>query len=1113
MMILLALLAVGLLSLSSLALRISGSGKDQAIAQANARLSLQLALSQLQLLAGSDTRVTAPASSVTSVDGPDQLHGVWRSWEGTDHDSRTGLPIAPDYGSKLDEGDIEGTGDGKFLGWLISGDGADRGVVSPASLQEAGNTVPLLSGGTLGSSSDKEVHLVPTQLESGGAIAWWTSGENTKARLKPYETPDGNFGASEQLQVSPGPSGSAFNIEDHSKAGKAITRNSLNFLNRDGTDKPSQYFHDLTPYSKGLLTNTANGGWRRDLSLWAEEWDDVSEGFPSFTLSPGKTWSSGKSNKSSRTNPLIYPWSRWTRFPFQNSVSWSALADFATQYKQLESSGNPIAVIDDSTAFQQDQANQQWELTDTVRRMPVVARIHTVFSLSSRSVGGGNFQPSVVVNPVITMWNPYDVALDMSWRSNFRMSMTMASPFSIRFKLGTSEQLKSLQALGVKSLNIPTGTPSSRWMPGEVRVFSPTGGETIENESGSVVNYDVGCNPAGGIRYNIPGLQNKEGSETLSATEAVLKAIHNGPNVQGTGVYYTNKRASSRVANPPNTANKSCLLDDLPSAKKMLGEDLTLTGISGTLQTLSRTPKPFLTVASTQRYARDVNDQMANIVVNGIHNMNPAVGYMITANGEQNTTPLVERMDPYPFNILLFRVNSYSAPEMPSGLSGDPEGYLGSGFTSGDGLSNLILLEVPKSPLRSIGDLQHFNVNKCNSWPPYTLNAMGNSRGTPFIESDKIRVSTTGGGAASESLVGHDHSYAFNHLMLDDWFVSSIAPEMTPWSRRERRSVEDVYTDHLSGEDALPNHNYKPATPLSESEAGSVATNFLRDTDAWQKVAGELEAEGMFNINSTSELAWEMLLKRHFGDEDGEMLVLNGSRTSLEDGAGSPYPRTILGSDPAGAPGGFSLLSKQQRFSDDQVEALAREIVVEIKKRGPFLSLSEFFNRQLSGDDELANAGAVESALLRLSEGESSENPYEELQASFSEKASATDVAGGNLTYPFEKAAEGSPAYGFPGWTRQADILRPISGILSARDDTFTIRAYGDARDANNNIVSKAWCEAVVQRKAEFVDRSAGSGDDKYTLPSESTLNSEANHRFGRRFEIVQFRWLKSEEI
>ncbi|MCP5537950.1 MAG: hypothetical protein H7A51_17165 [Akkermansiaceae bacterium] len=1122
-MVLLVMIALALLSLSTLTIRSTEADKNQKTAQANARLSLMMAMSRLQLLAGSDTRVTAPSSVLASGGGgygSPASYGVWRSWEGEDHDPASGLPVAPDYASKLQDADDSGAGGGKFLGWLVSGEEADNAASSPPHLQQGANTVALLSDGTLGTNSASEVHLQPTPVENGGSYAWWITGENTKARLKPTVAAAGKFAATEQIQISPGPSGSAFNIADATHADRAITRHSLDFLRKNDTAMPSEYFHDLTAYSSGLLTNVANGGWKRDLSLFAENFDSIPEDFPSFTLRPGKVWTSGKYNSSSSSNPLIYSWSNWSRSPFQNSVSWAALADFATQYKQLKSSGNAVAVIEDSTEYQRVQDNQQWEMTDTVRRMPVVARIHTVFSLSAKKISDDVYQPCVVVNPVVTMWNPYDVALDMSWRANFYMDVTMASPFSIRFELNDVKKVKSLEAIGLKNLYIPTGSPSSTWLPGEVRVFSPSGGETVENET-NVLRYDIGCNPAGGVQYNIPGLANAAGSDSLSATEALLVAIHNGPNVEGTGVYYTLKRATSRLTRPPNTANKSCLLDDLTNAQRMLGQNLTLTGVKDSLHSLSSNPKPFLTVAMTMRYARDVNDQMSNIIVNGIHNMNPAVGYMVTADEDQNATPLLDRFDPYPFNVLLYRVNDYTDPNMPSGIMLDPEGYVGSGFKSNDGLSNLILLEVPKRPLVSIGDLQHFNVNKCNHWPPYTLNALGNSRTSPFIESDKIRVSQTSG-----RVVGHDHSYAFNHLMLDDWFVSSLTPEMQEWSSSEARGIEEVYAKHLSGEKHLPHHYYKPASPVSASQAATTAAGFLGDKDAWQKVAAELEVEGMFNINSTSELAWAMILKRAFGTgssaaENGGVLTLADSTpgtanpsTTLEDGDGSPFPRTTLISDGSAGNAAQTILSQHKRFTDEQITALAREIVVEIKKRGPFLSLSEFFNRQLAYDKDLALAGAVESALMRLASSYNSENPFQDLQRNFTDTASTHNLLGEALSYPFPEAAEGNPAYGFPGWTRQADVLRPISGILTARDDTFTIRAYGDARDpVTHKILARAWCEAVVQRKADYLDSSASGGDNKYTLPSDSTLNSAVNRRFGRAFEIIQFRWLASDEV
>ena len=66
--------------------------------------------------------------------------------------------------------------------------------------------------------------------------------------------------------------------------------------------------------------------------------------------------------------------------------------------------------------------------------------------------------------------------------------------------------------------------------------------------------------------------------------------------------------------------------------------------------------------------------------------------------------------------------------------------------------------------------------------------------------------------------------------------------------------------------------------------------------------------------------------------------------------------------------------------------------------------------------------------------------------------------------------------------------------MLSARSDSFIIRAYGEAVDRSGRVTARAWCEAVVERDREFVD----SADKAETLPA--SLTRDANKTFGRRF-------------
>jgi Tfp pilus assembly protein PilX len=76
LMMLLVIVAVGLLSLSSIRLRASAHGETAAIARANARLALQLAIGTLQTEAGPDQRITATADQLIGTDATQLYAGT-----------------------------------------------------------------------------------------------------------------------------------------------------------------------------------------------------------------------------------------------------------------------------------------------------------------------------------------------------------------------------------------------------------------------------------------------------------------------------------------------------------------------------------------------------------------------------------------------------------------------------------------------------------------------------------------------------------------------------------------------------------------------------------------------------------------------------------------------------------------------------------------------------------------------------------------------------------------------------------------------------------------------------------------------------------------------------
>ena len=468
--------------------------------------------------------------------------------------------------------------------------------------------------------------------------------------------------------------------------------------------------------------------------------------------------------------------------------------------------------------------------------------------------------------------------------------------------------------------------------------------------------------------------------------------------------------------------------------------------------------------------------------------------------------------DPY-YKWDYYALNGHYGPGFPES-TGD-HSYIGMGLGASDGLTHLIAAELPVQPLQSLAELQHFDITHTNPTHPYAFNAIANSHAYGSFQSSEVKI-INNQVTQNKKPYCLDHSYLANHLLFDDWFVSSIAPETSAWSSTISRSHQEVYQEHLQQIAPLPNHAYRPSIPAaSRSEAESRTNTDLDPTTAWREIASKLEVEGMFNVNSTSIPAWSAIL-RNLRSADVPTVKYSASAWELELDAENqdltPIGRSRVSGSDSDTLGNCPKQGSHTKLSDQQINALAAEIVEQVKLRGPFLSLSEFVNRQLSNDSGLALAGAIEAALLELSSRGGNDNQNKKMRSHFPDQVPNSWInRGSNNKDQFKAASEGYAAYGLPGWLRQADILRSLAPILSVRDDSFVIRSYGDTQDPiTGKTLDRAWCEAVVQRKAEYVD---SKSDNSTTLPSSATLNSDANARFGRQFEIVSFRWLSADEI
>jgi len=521
-MSLLIVITLGLLSLSSIETRTSVSLTNIELARANARIALVTAIGQLQSLTGPDTRVTA--SSRIFDEENVVVTGVWRSWEGTDHDE-TGMPIIPAYDLKKETGDPaalpeDSDGQGRFLGWLGSTK-VDQSVddLSDFSKTESDGFIKMLGDGSVIDEADM-VYVKPTMVDdSKGAIAYWMSGDNMKAMINVdrEESPDSPIAWQKRARSNGRADAETFELElidDENNRHVASTK-SLEFVNQEADVKK---FHELTAFNRGLLINTATGGWKKDLSLMTEQYDELPDAeLPSFTLSPGleQTFSKAQ-NDSHPANPLIYPWSKYRRNPNAAGwaqvppiCSWSSLVDYSLQYKNLTSSS--ASKTEMPVFLAGIGRNSRFGFQDTVRRIPQVARIQWVLSLCSRLDDKGTtetdddkYVPGVMATPVVTLYNPYNVELTVdSFDLWIRQSGIL--PLSFKFVAGSiNTQSTTLLTIagGSQGFTIEINEPFTM-PPGSNKIFS-LNNPTPHDATGANVSISPGYTPQGGFRfYNI----------------------------------------------------------------------------------------------------------------------------------------------------------------------------------------------------------------------------------------------------------------------------------------------------------------------------------------------------------------------------------------------------------------------------------------------------------------------------------------------------------------------------------------------------------------------------------------------------------------------------------
>ena len=425
-------------------------------------------------------------------------------------------------------------------------------------------------------------------------------------------------------------------------------------------------------------------------------------------------------------------------------------------------------------------------------------------------------------------------------------------------------------------------------------------------------------------------------------------------------------------------------------------------------------------------------------------------------------------------------------------VSESPLGHLyqGAGSDPLFGNTRVILFDVPREDLVSLGQLQHASAGRFSYEPSYIA---GNSYANPRIPLNRWRADVTDTYSSglryriNGSFNLYDASYLINQRMWDAHVFTTIPQERDNFTPGE---PEIDYDRLFLGLDLLPNPRFLPYEPRGSAFTADVLRDEGSDENsgAFHHNAGHLLVDGFFNVNSTSVHAWEAFLSGTLGlpvqqvNENGE---ISGFRPPGDGHVRFPRVQAPLGEGMLHDSPDENYWTGFRELTPEEVHELAAAIVGQVRRRGPFLSMGEFVNRMLRNGPE-GHSGALQAAL--------------------------DATVNRNMSANYEFAAGASPGdatqgAGFPGQLLQGDILQALGPIMTVRSDTFTVRAYGETGPSDSPF-SRAWCEVVVQRVPDPV-QSAGE------LSGEDFLRELANpgSPFGRQFRIVSFRWLNEDEI
>lgn len=1081
-LMLLAVIVLGMLSLSTIELRNANLANHRRQAQANARLALTQAIGQLQMAMGPDTRVSASSALVTA-EGQQHWTGVW---DAQAPDGKPWVVRDPNTGGLKDRRLASDYQPGeRVMRWLVSGSsGPDEtgptrvklvGAGSVADPETMGVTVPAVEIATRGQR---------------GKMAWWTGDLGQRANLATQATKDARVaGQAAPEFIGNGPPMTA-NVRN-----RLVSEASVGMLAGDpGWAKT--HFHDFTVHSRGLLTNTRDGGLKQDLRA--------------YFSSDGTLQAEGDSPGLTDTDRLAGPANEleaeaaglpWERNPFRRAAPrfgvlrhWAGLA--------APRAGGPLEAIPPETvavAPPDVLANFQPVRLDGALKssiQPILVEASQWYSFSWFRKPGTDANRRHLrkhLYPKIVLWNPYSVAmttrpmmvlLQVNGRHDFwidgyfpgakgKPGFPVHSPW-LAFDGGRSRDFVSADGslFSSSGYNDPhMGSyyyqiAPTRFAPGECLVFTPEKAGDYRNG----VKEDGGDTNLAGNLLTAGQAPHPERCITISDLpgQPGFAFVPTGISMESTAAHFAlfgmqglrNPAEDLRVILKGMGSEKSVDVDGFDKLPQ-------IAFISGSLQygagTEPVSPWPGSvkipieeTTASPPKLVPDGRTRQGLRLRHGtaspssrtealFANWNPRAAFSLRSPRERFHTG--EGRSGLEDNFWGFGIYERFLPPMDSTATGD---FLSE--KTGENATATILFDLPdeETGVISIGSLQHAKLSDL-VWLPSRV--IGNSLADP-----RIGEENTIPGKLDHMGFTQTHLGSPSDGNPDAWASSARAMLRNLPADDEELSYDLAYeTNHalwdrffVSSEDPL--FNPRLETHKAPAEADSTFTDF-------HQAAFQLTINGPLNVNSLSVDAWAA--------------VLAGIRI--------PGAKTL-------------------HLTESEIRRLASAVVAQVKLRGPFLGMSDFVNRRLA-PGVTGKFGAIEAAIQAagLNSQLTGRSP---LHDDASTHSAPPQIPAPLAIDPTLKPE--STAWGQADFLTQADLLQVLGDSLTTRSDTFVIRAYGESLDSAGKPQARAWCEAVIQRIAAPV-KAAATGVNPLREPNGID--------FGRQFRQINFRWLTPAEI